>query len=115
MDKLGNKVNAKEIARSCGIPVIESNEFPLTDAASALQEAERIGFPVMIKAAAGGGGRGMRVVHDPELLANEFNAARNEARTAFGDDTIFIEKFVANPKHIEIQIVADNHGNIVHL
>ena len=115
MDKLGNKVNAKEIARSCNVPIIESNIRPLTDASIALAEAESIGFPVMLKAASGGGGRGMRVVHDPELLANEFNAARNESLNAFGDDTVFVEKFVSNPKHIEVQIMADNYGNIVHL
>ncbi len=115
MDKLGNKINAKEVAKQCNVPVIESNEKPLIDAKIAQQEAERIGYPVMLKAAAGGGGRGMRVVHDAELLANEFNSAKNEAKTAFGDDTIFLEKYVANPKHIEIQIMADNHGNIVHL
>ena len=110
MDKLGNKVNAKEVARQCNVPIIESNEQPLINAEVAQSEAERIGFPVMIKAVAGGGGRGMRVVHDPKLLANEYTAARNEARTAFGDDTVFIEKFVANPKHIEIQIMADNQN-----
>jgi len=115
MDKLGNKVNAKKIAKSCGVPIIESNENPLSSADEALEAAKKIGFPVMLKAASGGGGRGMRVVNNPEHLANEFNAARNEAKTAFGDDTVFIEKFVANPKHIEIQIMADNHGNIVHL
>jgi pyruvate carboxylase len=115
MDKLGNKINAKEIAKKSNVPIIESNEKPLTNADVALEEAARIGYPVMVKAASGGGGRGMRVVYDPELLPNEFNAARNEAKTAFGDDTIFIEKFVANPKHIEIQIMADNYGNIVHL
>jgi pyruvate carboxylase len=115
MDLLGNKVNAKRIAKECNVPVIESNEKPLKDAETALEEAERIGFPVMLKAASGGGGRGMRVVYEPDLLANEFNSARNEAKTAFGDDTVFIEKFVANPKHIEVQIMADNHGNIVHL
>ena len=115
MDLLGNKINAKKVAKKCNVPIIESNEVALSNADIALAEADRIGYPVMLKAAAGGGGRGMRVVYDRELLKNNFTAARNEAKTAFGDDTVFIEKFVSNPKHIEIQIMADNHGNIVHL
>ena len=115
MDLLGNKINAKNIAKKCGVPIIESSEIPLTDSKIALAEADRIGYPVMLKAASGGGGRGMRVVHEREQLENNFNAARNESKTAFGDDTVFIEKFVRNPKHIEVQIMADNFGNIVHL
>lgn len=115
MDMLGNKVNAKAIAKKCNVPIIESNSIPLSSSEIALKEAKRIGFPVMVKAASGGGGRGMRVVHEASQLENNFNSARNEARTAFGDDTLFIEKFVSNPKHIEVQIMADNYGNIVHL
>ena len=78
-------------------------------------EAERISFPVMIKAAAGGGGRGMRVVRNPDDFEKSFNEARNEARNAFGDDTIFLEKFIEDPKHIEVQLLGDQYGNIVHL
>lgn len=115
MDLLGNKINAKIIAKKCGVPIIESSEIPLTDSKIALKEADRIGYPIMLKAASGGGGRGMRVVHERNQLENNFNTARNEAQTAFGDDTVFIEKFVARPKHIEVQIMADNYGNIVHL
>ena len=115
MDMLGNKINAKEIAKKCDVPIIESNAIPLSDSKVALKEASRIGYPIMIKAASGGGGRGMRVVHKPDQLENNFISARNEAKTAFGDDTVFIEKFVSNPKHIEVQIMADNYGNIVHL
>lgn len=115
MESLGNKINAKAIARKCDVPIIESNNIPLINSEIALEEANRIGFPVMLKAASGGGGRGMRVVYESDQLENNYNSARNEAKTAFGDDTIFLEKFVSNPKHIEVQIVADNYGNIVHL
>lgn len=115
MGALGDKVTAKEVAQKAGIPLIESNIDALTDEAIALREAQRIGYPLMLKAAAGGGGRGMRVVRDDEQLKKAFHEARSEAKNAFGDDTVFLEKFVENPKHIEIQIAADRHGNIVHL
>lgn len=115
MHALGDKVSAKEVAVRAGLPIIESNVEALTDEAAALREAARIGYPLMLKAAAGGGGRGMRVVRSDEELKNAFREARSEAKNAFGDDTVFLEKFVENPKHIEVQIAADNHGNITHL
>jgi pyruvate carboxylase len=115
MAALGDKVTAKEVARKAGIPLIESNKDDLTDEAIALSEAKRIGYPLMLKAAAGGGGRGMRVVRSDEDLTKSFHEARSEAKNAFGDDTVFLEKFVDRPKHIEIQIAADTHGNIMHL
>lgn len=115
MEALGDKIAAKKIARACDVPIIESNTKKLSSAAVARSEAERIGYPIMIKAAAGGGGRGMRVVKKASEIENQFNSAKNEAATAFGDDTIFIEKYVENPKHIEVQIIADNHGNTCHL
>lgn len=115
MMKLGDKISAKKVAIESNIPVIESNEIDLTDAKTAIIEANRIGFPVMVKAAAGGGGRGMRVVRNPDDLANAYDEAKREAKNAFGDDTIFIEKFVESPRHIEIQIVADNEGNTIHM
>lgn len=115
MEALGDKVSAKLVASKCDVPIIESNNVPLTDHKVALKEAKRIGFPVMLKAAAGGGGRGMRVIREASEVENNFNEARREAKNAFGDDTIFIEKYVDDPKHIEIQIAADRHGNIVHL
>lgn len=115
MAALGDKVTAKEVALKANIPLIESNKDVLADEATALKEANRIGYPLMLKAAAGGGGRGMRVVRTDEELKKAFHEARSEAKNAFGDDTVFLEKFVENPKHIEVQIAADRHGNIVHL
>ena len=115
LSSLGDKVKAKEVAVASNVPVIESNQKDLTSVEIALEEAERIGYPLMLKAASGGGGRGMRVIRDNQQLKKAFPESKREAGNAFGDDTLFIEKFVENPKHIEIQIVADNHGNIVHL
>lgn len=115
LQSLGDKVRAKEVAVKNDIPVIKSNEQELTSVEIALEEAEKIGYPVMLKAASGGGGRGMRVIRTKEDLENGFNESRREALNAFGDDTVFLEKFVEDPKHIEIQIVGDNHGNLVHL
>ena len=115
MQQLGDKVSAKEIARQCNVPLIESNRKPLTDVPTAMEEAARIGYPIMLKAAAGGGGRGMRVVREEEGLQKSFEEARREAKNAFGDDTVFFEKFIDQPRHIEVQIVADRHGNVMHL
>lgn len=115
MEKLGDKVKAKQVATAVGVPLIPDSKEPLIKLTAAVNEADRIGYPVMLKAAAGGGGRGMRVVRSEEELARAFFDARNEAKNAFGDDTVFLEKFVEAPKHIEVQILGDNHGNIVHL
>ncbi|KAA2242482.1 pyruvate carboxylase [Chitinophaga agrisoli] len=115
MAQLGDKVAAKALAREAQVPLIEDSQEKLEDVQTALREAERIGFPVMLKAAAGGGGRGMRVVRQAGELERNFTEARSEAAKAFGDDTIFIEKFIEEPKHIEVQLMGDNHGNIVHL
>ncbi|MEO0777983.1 MAG: biotin carboxylase N-terminal domain-containing protein, partial [Bacteroidota bacterium] len=115
MERLGDKVAAKRIARELAVPLIEDSRSALTDDAVALQEARRIGFPIMVKAAAGGGGRGMRVVRNEEQLLVEYREAQREAQTAFGDGTVFFEKYVENPKHIEVQILGDKYGNIVHL
>ncbi len=115
MEQLGDKIAAKKVARVAGIPMIEDSKLDLRDSANARKEAQRIGFPIIIKAAAGGGGRGMRVVRNETQLEQSLPEARNEARVAFGDDTVFFEKFIESPKHIEVQIIGDNHGNIVHL
>lgn len=115
MQQLGDKVDAKKIARHLGVPLIEDSQEPLTSLEIALKEAERIGYPIMVKAAAGGGGRGMRVVRSDKELKKAFSEARGEAKTAFGNDTVFLEKYIDSPKHIEVQILADNYGNMVHL
>lgn len=115
MEKLGDKVAAKIQAKAVGIPLIPDSELQLDTIDTALSEAQRIGYPVMLKAAAGGGGRGMRVVHSDVQLEKAYTEARSEALKAFGDDTVFLEKFIDNPKHIEVQIIGDNYGNIVHL
>src|SRR5690554_3389412 len=115
LKSLGDKITAKEVAVANNIPIIRSNEKHLKDIETALSEAKNIGYPIMLKAASGGGGRGMRVIRQPEELKGAFNESKREALNAFGDDTVFLEKFVENPKHIEIQIVADNYGNTVHL
>lgn len=112
---LGDKITAKKVAVANDIPIIQSNEKPLNSVETALSEAKKIGYPVMLKAASGGGGRGMRVIREAAELKGAFTESKREALNAFGDDTVFLEKFVENPKHIEIQIVADNYGHTVHL
>src|SRR5215831_9261035 len=115
MKQLGDKIAAKKVARRIAVPMIEDSREDISDISVAKKEAGRIGYPLIIKASAGGGGRGMRVVRDEMQLEKSLPEARNEARTAFGDDTVFFEKFIESPKHIEVQIMGDNHGNIVHL
>jgi pyruvate carboxylase len=115
MDALGDKITAKKIAVKCNVPIIESNKKKLTSLKIALSQAKEIGYPLMLKAASGGGGRGMRIIREAKDLDLYFVSARNESLNAFGNDTMFLEKYVENPKHIEVQIVADNYGNIRHL
>ena len=113
--KMGNKTIAKKIARKIDIPMIDGSEGNISDADEAIVIAEKIGYPVIIKAASGGGGRGMRIVRKPEEMEKNFNLASNESKKAFNDPSVFIEKYIVNPKHIEIQILGDTHGNFVHL
>lgn len=115
MEQLGDKVSAKVIAKNAQVPVIEDSQEKLDTVEVALSEAQRIGYPIMVKASAGGGGRGMRVVKNDAELTKAYQEARSEALKAFGDDTVFLERYVQNPKHIEVQIMADSHGNMVHL
>lgn len=115
MSALGDKVKAKTLARELKIPVIEDSQKDLIDVKTALSEATRITYPVMLKAAAGGGGRGMRVVRNADELATAFETSKREAKSAFGDDRLFLEKFIEEPRHIEIQLLGDNFGNLVHL
>ncbi|MFJ1974780.1 acetyl/propionyl/methylcrotonyl-CoA carboxylase subunit alpha [Streptomyces sp. NPDC087903] len=112
---MGDKIRAKETVRAAGVPVVPgSSGSGLTDAELA-DAAREIGMPVLLKPSAGGGGKGMRLVRDPAALADEIGAARREARASFGDDTLLVERWVDRPRHIEIQILADGHGNVIHL
>src|SRR5690606_34460648 len=100
---------------AAGVPVVPGTAAPVNEPTEAAREAERIGYPIMLKAAAGGGGKGMRLVLDPAELNRAFEAATREAEAAFGDGSIYLEKFLDGPRHIEIQVLADDHGNVVHL
>lgn len=115
MVMMSDKSKAKDVMKEAGVPVILGSDGALKSYKEAEKVAEEIGYPVIIKAAAGGGGRGMRVVEDPKLLKNLYLAAESEALSAFGDGTIYMEKFIRNPKHIEVQILADKHGNVIHI
>lgn len=115
MEQLGDKISAKRVAAAASIPMITGSEADIRNIGTARQEAARIGYPLIIKASGGGGGRGMRVVRSEADLDQVLREAQNEAKVAFGNDTIFFEKFIESPKHIEVQIMGDKHGNIVHL
>jgi len=115
MEKVGDKISSKIVARSVGVPVVPGVDKPVSSAKEAKEVAASCGYPVMLKAAAGGGGRGMRIVKSEDELSSAFTSAKNEAKKAFGIDDIFIEKYVEGPKHIEVQILGDKAGNIVHL
>ncbi len=119
MRLMGSKTHARAAMIAAGVPVVPGNNGPegegFPDAASALVAAREIGFPVLIKAAAGGGGKGMRLVAEEAAFTDAFDGARREARGAFGDDTVYVEKAIIKPRHVEIQVFADTHGNVVHL
>ncbi len=113
---MGDKVSAINAMRQAGVPCVPGSNGPLDDDdRRSARIADEIGYPVLVKAAAGGGGRGMRVVEDPDQLLRAVNLTRQEARSAFGDDTLYMEKYLTNPRHIEIQVLADSHGNAIHL
>ncbi|MDF2879793.1 MAG: pyruvate carboxylase [Clostridiaceae bacterium] len=115
MEKMGDKITSKIVAKSCGVPTIPGVQEPIRNEKDAEEFAQICGYPVMVKAAAGGGGRGMRIVTRAEELIAAYKSAKNEAKKAFGIDDVFIEKYLKNPKHIEIQVLGDKYGNIVHL
>ena len=115
IDLLGNKSKARETMQKAGVPVVPGSEGEVALAEDALKLAEEMGYPVMIKASSGGGGKGMRAVFAAEELEMAYTSAKAEAKAAFGDDQVYIEKLIVHPKHIEFQILADNHGNAVHL
>ncbi|MEC8317644.1 MAG: biotin carboxylase N-terminal domain-containing protein, partial [Pseudomonadota bacterium] len=112
---MGDKIESKKLADAAGVNTVPGYLGALEDAEAAVKVAEEIGFPVMIKASAGGGGKGMRVAWNAEEAREGFRSAVNEAKSSFGDDRVFIEKFVEEPRHIEIQVLADNHGTTLHL
>ena len=115
IDSMGNKSNARKTMMEAGVPVVPGTKEPVYDAVTGEKLADEIGYPVMIKASSGGGGKGMRVSRSKEDFEFNFNTAQRESANAFGDDTMYIEKFVENPRHVEIQIMADEHGNVVAL
>ncbi len=115
MRSMGDKSTARETMKRIGVPTVPGSEGLLRDEKEALSLASKIGYPVMIKATAGGGGRGMRLVRSPDDLVKSFLAAQGEAEAAFGDPGVYLEKFIERPRHIEFQILADSHGNVVHL
>jgi len=112
---MGDKSEAKRTMKAAGVPVTPGSEGLIEDEETAIKEAGRIGYPVLIKATAGGGGRGMRVAYNQDELLNAYNTARAEAEAAFKNSGVYLEKYIANPRHIEIQVLGDSHGNVIHL
>ena len=115
IDILGDKIKAKRLVRQVGVPVVSGSNGPVADVNEALKVAREIGYPIIIKAKAGGGGKGIRVVQSAEEVESAFSLSKSEARLYFGDDEVYIEKFIENPRHVEVQILADEHGNYIHL
>ncbi|RKD33909.1 acetyl-CoA carboxylase biotin carboxylase subunit [Thermohalobacter berrensis] len=115
IELMGNKSKARETMKKADVPIVPGSEGAVKDPEEALEVARGIGFPVMIKAASGGGGRGMRIVFDEESFEKHFTTAQRESKVAFNDDSMYIEKFIEQPRHIEFQILADEHGNVIHL
>ena len=112
---LGNKSKAKETMKKAGVPVVPGSEGLIKNKEEAIELAEKIKYPVILKASAGGGGRGIRIAYSKEELEKSYDIVKQEAKISFGDDSIYLEKFIENPRHVEIQILADEHGNCVHL
>lgn len=115
INKMGHKIIAKQIAKDNNIPLLEGSEDNVKSLKKATEIATKIGYPVILKASAGGGGRGMRIVEKASQMENMFKMATSEAKKAFNESSVFIEKYIKNPRHIEFQIIGDKHGNVVHL
>ena len=115
MTAMGSKSGSKTLMEKAGVPLVPGYHGEAQDEATLAKAADKIGFPVLVKASAGGGGRGMRVVHSAGELAAAIASAKREAKAAFGDDRMLIEKFVENPRHIEVQVIGDSHGNLLSL
>ena len=112
---MGDKVEAKRTAAASGLPLVPGSDGAVDSLDAAKKVAQEVGYPVLVKAASGGGGRGMKVAASADHLSEAYSSARSEAKAAFGDDTVYIERYLDNPRHIEVQIVADSHGNVIHL
>ena len=115
MEAMGDKISARKRMIAAGVPVVPGTEQPLQSGEEAVRICKEIGFPVMLKASMGGGGKGMRLIHSEDEVLEAYNTARSESMSSFGDDTVYLEKFVEEPHHIEFQILGDNHGNVIHL
>ena len=115
IELMGNKSNAKELMKKAGVPTVPGSEGSIKGIKDAFEVAKKIGYPVMLKAAAGGGGKGIRIVNNERELESNYNIVKQEAKISFNDDEIYMEKFIENPRHVEIQILADEHGNVIHL
>ena len=115
IEKMGNKIQAKKIMQELGVPTVPGSKDKINDIKDALKISDEIGYPVLLKAAAGGGGRGMKVIKNEKEMADNFSIVRQEALSFFGNDDVYIEKFIDAPRHIEVQVIGDMHGNFVHL
>ena len=113
--KMGDKVTAKETMIAAGVPVVPGSDGLVKDVAAGIKDAKEIGYPIILKATAGGGGKGMRIVESEEDFENQWNMCKNEAKASFGNDGLYMEKFVVEPRHIEFQVIGDQHGNVIHL
>ncbi|MCB0411724.1 MAG: acetyl-CoA carboxylase biotin carboxylase subunit, partial [Bdellovibrionales bacterium] len=112
---MGDKLASRDLMKKAGVPIVPGSKGALRDLEEAQKVSKEIGYPVIIKASAGGGGKGIRVVYTPEELPSAFRACQSEGKNYFGDDRVFIERFIQNPKHIEVQVFGDTHGNVIHL
>jgi len=115
IEEMGNKERARKLMEKAGVPIVPGSKGDLEDAQEAMEVAGKVGYPVMLKAAAGGGGKGMRLVEEKDFLKRAFSLTRNEAEKAFSNPQIYLEKFISRPRHVEVQVLADNYGNVIHL
>ena len=112
---MGNKTNAKELMKKAGVPTVPGSDGKLKDLDEAIKIAQKVGYPVMLKASSGGGGKGIRLCKNEKELKNYYNIVKQEAKVSFGDDELYLEKCIVNPRHVEIQVLVDEHGNVIHL
>ena len=115
IELMGNKSNAKDLMKKAGVPVIPGSDGSIQSLKGIIEIANKIGYPILLKASAGGGGKGIRIVNSEEELESNYNIVKQEAKLSFNNDEIYVEKFIKNPRHVEIQVLADEHGNVIHL